>query len=131
MKNIVFGLLGAIALTLPVQAQSFDPIPEGECPGIVVNYVCHDRLPEGNPILYSVPSGYDSRYAVSALKLGENNNVLFVVDLRVEQVVAFMYVDDEASLIPSPTGTPSINNPGLLSEVTEELVFMLRELLLY
>jgi hypothetical protein len=128
---LVLGTALSVLLPVTAQAQSFDPIPEGECPRIVINYVCHDRMEQGNPILFSIPSGYDSRYAISAFKVGENNNVLFIVDLRADQVVAYAYMDDAANLIPSPTGMPSVNNPELLREVIDELVFMLRELVLY
>jgi len=130
---VFLGLLGsALAILLPVaaQAQSFEPFPSEECSGLIVNYICHARV-DGDPALYSIPTGFDGRLGLGAVRLGTNSNMFFVLDLQTEQIVAYIYTDDRAVLIPTPSGMPSYNNPDLLGQVTEEMAELLVLLVSY
>ena len=59
-----------LPVALPVQAQSYDPMPAGECTTrVVINFICHDEMDNGSPLLYAIPSGYSGRYVLYANKI--------------------------------------------------------------
>ncbi|WP_156119775.1 hypothetical protein [Leptolyngbya sp. KIOST-1] len=122
--------LATLAIAAPVQAQSFEPYPVDGCPGIIINYICHDRI-DGNPSLYSIPSGYQGRIGLGGVRLGVNSNIFFAIDLETEQIVGYVYVNDDARMIPNPSGMPNINNPRLMRQLVPETVAILNELVLY
>lgn len=117
MKNILLGLLGAVVVATPVQAQSYDPMPAEECStGVIVNFICHDEMDDGSTMLYAVPSGYSGRYVLFANKI-PGGSYSFIYDLWNEQTAAYMYFGGNRTGMPNAGGRII-----LLEELEEEII---------
>lgn len=125
LKSLLLGLLGSIAIAVPANAQSYEPFPSSEnCP-VVISRVCHDNMPDGSPILYAIPMGYDGRFVLTANKVGRGY-LIFMYDYMEDQVAAYMYVDENAVLMSSLNGRPAYGgNINMLSDISEEMVDIL------
>jgi hypothetical protein len=127
MKKLFFSLLASAAVLLPVaaHAQSYEPFPQSEgCP-VVVNRVCHGTMPNGSPILYAIPTGYDGQFVLTATRVGQGY-LIFIYDGLEDQVAAYMYVDENAILMPSLNGRPAYGGSiDMLAQNSEEMVDIL------
>lgn len=127
MKQIIFSLLASAAVLLlgTAYAQSYEPFPQSEnCP-LVISRVCHGTMPNGSPILYAIPTGYDGQFVLTATRVSRGY-LIFMYDGIEDQVAAYMYVDENAILMPSLNGRPAYGgNINMFSEISEEMVDML------
>jgi hypothetical protein len=134
MKKLFFSLLSATAIALSpvaVRAQSFDVFPtDAGCP-VVVAFICRDFLPNGSPILYSIPSGYSGRYILTVNRV-EQNNLVFMFDTQNQHISGYMVLDPNMEIVDRFNGRPGVGgNLELLQEVIDEMVVMLGEIRLY
>lgn len=125
MKTLLLGLLGAVAIAAPVQAQSYDPFPARDCGGTVVNFICHDRGDDGMPMLYAIPDGYSGRYVIFASKMNDGV-ITFMYDMNNEQAAAWMFLGGTLGHMPNAGG-----NIVLLEELEAEIVDLATQVSLY
>ncbi len=127
MRKIIFSLLASAAVLLPgaAYAQSYEQFPQSvNCP-VVISRVCHGTMPDGSPILYAIPTGYGGQFVLTATRVGQGY-LIFMYDGIEDQVAAYMYVDENAILMPSLNGRPSYGgNINMLSDISEEFVDIL------
>ena len=127
MKRIIFSMLTSAAILFPgaAHAQSYEQFPQSEnCP-VVISRVCHGIMADGSPILYAIPTGYDGQFVLTATRVSRGY-LIFMYDGIEDQVAAYMYVDENAILMPSLNGRPAYGgNINMLSEISEEMVDML------
>lgn len=133
MKRLIFSLLASAAILLPraAHAQSYEQFPQSEnCP-VVISRVCHGTMVDGSPILYAIPTGYDGQFILTATRVGQGY-LIFMYDGIEDQVAVYMYVDENAILMPSLNGRPSYGgNINMLSDISEEMVDMLIAIKVY
>lgn len=127
MKRFIFSLLASAAVFSigAAHAQSYESLPQSEnCP-VVINRVCHGTMPNGSPILYAIPTGYDGQFVLMVHRVGQGY-LIVMYDAIEDQVSAYMYVDENAVLMPSLNGRSAYGGDvNRLSEVSEEVVDML------
>jgi hypothetical protein len=135
IKTLLIGLLSGFAIAtatvLPSLAQSYDPFPQSEdCP-VVIDRICHGRMPNGSPILFAIPAGYNGKFVLTATRV-EQGYLIFMHDAIEDQVAAYMYLDQNAILMSSLNGRPAYGGDiNMLDDVSEEIVDIFMELKAY
>jgi hypothetical protein len=139
MKRILVSLIGAISALLPLSlsanAQSFEPSFEpfpNDIGCVVVNSICRTTSENGYPFLVAIPTGYQYQYLISVEKQGDNNLVV-IFDLHVDQIAAYILVDNTGALVDRlDNGSPGYGGKlELLEENSIEIVALLVEIELY
>ena len=111
MKKLILGLLGAVAVTLPVQAQEFIYPTRNTCDNII-EYMCLVDPEEGSDYIYAIPAFGEGRYMIIMEPVDQYNRVT-VYNINTRTRLVYILYTDEGRIIREHNGV--VANGGTIS----------------